>query len=662
MQERDQDSSKPAIPNLKEPPRPQVKIKGLSTAQTTLVERLKAFKKKDLAFILAGLGVLFMAPLAEHFLMSPETGESGAFKEGWGFRGGGEFGKGGSPYEGGLSGLAPGTVAGSGSDVITPLNVRDPSSLVMGPGATQQPPTSASPAKETADWKDALSNSASKSAQTAGRSAGLPAPRIPLTNAGVRGLGVASGGSGASYTLPPISAANVPNRAAESSSPNPRAAAGYRGAAHGPQSASTSGYEALKKAAATAGGDFNRAGSASSDLQTAAGRDMNQPTSGLGGAGEGGSGAPDKAGGGNQNKDAKTEGESLAFLKAKTNQEKELELYWKKRDMKEMMWPELQKKLLESMVTKMGEKVTDAATGVVADWFKGSAAKSFTCVPWDQKDLPLGKASVATVSDNDISSCTGQAPGKDDTGTKYYAMGDDRQSLYFSRDCKAPANLWCTGKAEPTPTGPSGASGKLAESAIVSTAFASKLSAQYSSSFKTMCEESKNLLDADKRKGDQTVNPVSPDISGSPPNVQNNFLRVAQTYPRAINLLMGAKRAMDGTQGAQDCVEPLKGKDQALLKKIQVKSEEGNIRSTLVRTNTDLFGQSGGGESGVFQVLDHSLLHAQNAVGLLKSQSGGEGSAAAAYLPPAVSIKGVMDKILAASTGEAGETGSTEQA
>src|SRR5262245_4669843 len=74
----------PSIPTLKDTLKPQVKIKGLQ-AGLSLVERLKAFKKKDLAFILAGLGVLFMAPLAEHFLMAPEGAESGAFKEGWGF-------------------------------------------------------------------------------------------------------------------------------------------------------------------------------------------------------------------------------------------------------------------------------------------------------------------------------------------------------------------------------------------------------------------------------------------------------------------------------------------------------------------------------------------------------------------------------------------------
>ena len=92
----------PKIPTLKDAQKPQVKIKGLS-AGMTLFDRLKQFKKKDLAFILAGLGTLFMAPLAEHFMMAPENGD-GQLSQGWGGGKGGSgsniFGNGSmSPYE-----------------------------------------------------------------------------------------------------------------------------------------------------------------------------------------------------------------------------------------------------------------------------------------------------------------------------------------------------------------------------------------------------------------------------------------------------------------------------------------------------------------------------------------------------------------------------------
>lgn len=41
---------------------------------------------------------------------------------------------------------APGEAVGESKDLITPLNVRDPSALVMGPGATDTPPPAAVPA------------------------------------------------------------------------------------------------------------------------------------------------------------------------------------------------------------------------------------------------------------------------------------------------------------------------------------------------------------------------------------------------------------------------------------------------------------------------------------------------------------------------------------
>src|SRR5688572_21781157 len=97
----------PKIPTLKDSQKPQVKIKGLA-AGMSLFDRLKQFKKKDLAFILAGLGTLFMAPLAEHFMMAPESGD-GTMQQGWGGKGGSNlFGSGSSPYESGITGLAPG--------------------------------------------------------------------------------------------------------------------------------------------------------------------------------------------------------------------------------------------------------------------------------------------------------------------------------------------------------------------------------------------------------------------------------------------------------------------------------------------------------------------------------------------------------------------------
>ena len=333
--------NKPQIPTLKESQNekkggaPALKIKGLQSG-LSLIERLKQFKKKDLAFILAGLGVLFMAPLAEHFMMSPsDSAGDGTMKEGWntpGRGGSSPFGAAASPYDQGLNGLAPGGTVGSGSDVITPLNVRDPSALVMGPGATQQAPATASaspttpppppPAKEDSKWNDAIA-AGKAAASAATKKAALPVPKVPLSAGGLRGLGAVSGGSGSSFSLAPISSNGLASgHVNQSNGLTGTNGSGFKGVARGPGSGGNTGrLEALKNAAANAGGDFNRAGSAATALEAAANRDMSG--SGGGGAGEGG-GKEDKATSGSQSKDSKSPGESLEFLRQKMQMEKDI--------------------------------------------------------------------------------------------------------------------------------------------------------------------------------------------------------------------------------------------------------------------------------------------------------------------------------------------------
>lgn len=417
---------KPVIPTLKDSQKPQVKIKGLATTGLSLIERLKAFKKKDLAFIMAGLGVLFMAPLAEHFMMAPEGGESGAFKEGWGLRpdGAGGFGKGGSPYESGVNGLAPGGLAGGGSDVITPLNVRDPSALVMGPGGTQQPPTSAPPPappkEEKENWKDALANAAAKGASAAVKKASLPVPRVPLTNAGLRGLGAVSGGSGAQMSLSAPSAGSVPNTAAQHSSlSNVKSATGYRGAAgaRGASNASAGSFEALKKAAAGAGGDMNRSGPASTALDQAASRNMNVGTTE--GAGGEGQGAADKAAAQSQDKGAKSTGESLEFLRQKAEQDKAIDLKWKLKEKQAMRWPNLQDKMLEEAIMTPLKGITGGIAEAIKGFGKGKSASTLNCL-----NVKTGKgASVPAASVGDgLGDC--DKPDKDSEAKKWYFSGD----------------------------------------------------------------------------------------------------------------------------------------------------------------------------------------------------------------------------------------------
>lgn len=390
----------------------------------SLLERFKQFKKKDMAFIMAGLGVLFMAPLAEHFLMSPDAQDSGAFKEGWGFRdGAGSFGKGDSPYERGVNGMAPGSLAGSGSDVITPLNVRDPSALVMGPAAAQQPPASGSgaggaPEKETkSDWKDALANAAKESTKRAS----LPVPKVALGQSGLRGLGASPGGSGASFTLPPISASNVPNRGGGSPSglANVRPTQGYKGAAgaRGLSNPSGGSIEALKKAARDAGADFNRNGPASAALDAAAARQM--PSGGAeGGMGPGGGGA-DKAGAQGQDKGSKSTGESLEFLRMKQEQEKAIELKWKLIEKSAMRWPNLYDKMLESLVIK---GFSDPISKAIADMVEsiGGGGGTLVC-DYVSNGKPTGKRFVGPVGS--VGPCKSAAHGGKD-GSKGYCLNE----------------------------------------------------------------------------------------------------------------------------------------------------------------------------------------------------------------------------------------------
>ncbi|MDD5628396.1 MAG: hypothetical protein PHU21_04995 [Elusimicrobia bacterium] len=398
---------KPKIPTLKDSQKPQVRIKGLA-ARLSLVERIKQFKKKDLAFILAGLGVLFMAPLAEHFMMSPENAADGTFKPGWDFMNkGGRFGDGSSPFEPGVNCMAPGSFAGSGGDVITPLNLCDPSALVIGPGATQQPPATAAaaaaPAKENTDWKDAIANAASKGASAATKAASLPVPKPALTNAGLRGLSAGSGGGGgATYSPPPINTGK-PTAAQQNSLGYVSKMPGYAGVSRSPTGGSKASLDAMKKAAENAGNALNRQGSAVNAAEQAAG--MNMPSGSGGGIGEGGMGKDDKGPGGNSGKDSKSLGESLAFLAAKENQQKAIDLYWKLREKEAMLWPDLKQKMLEEAVMTPFKALTAGIADTIKNFGGDKNSYSYKC--------DKGTYSAATTPD-----C-----GEKATGANCYAKG-----------------------------------------------------------------------------------------------------------------------------------------------------------------------------------------------------------------------------------------------
>lgn len=365
----------PKIPTLKDAQKPQVKIKGMG-AGLTLFDRLKQFKKKDLAFILAGLGTLFMAPLAEHFMMAPENGDA-SLQQGWGKGGSGGnlFGSGSSPYESGNNGIASGGAIGGAGDIITPLNVRDPSALVMGPGSAQQPPAGSAapaappptaPARSETDYKDALAGAASRAASAAVKKSPLPVPKVALGGSGLRGLGVAGGGTSASGGLLPVGPAAGSVGGGGGSGLNlVRNTPGFRSVAGARSPTGGTGLDNTKKAGQNAGDAFSRTGSALSGLNAAASEQIPTGGQGFGGGGQGGSGANDKPGSGSGPGGSKSVGESLAFIEAKERMMENLKLEFEKRKLKdpELLLYGIRNDSLKAMASELTKTLTKSVLG-----------------------------------------------------------------------------------------------------------------------------------------------------------------------------------------------------------------------------------------------------------------------------------------------------------
>lgn len=385
------------VPIIRLPQKPLLKIKG-SGFGTTLIERLKQFKRKDLAFIAAGLSVLILAPVAEHFLMKPETDRG--LVPGFATRGGFPVG---SPYEPGINGLAPGGLPGQEQDIITPLNARDPSALVLGPGGLT-PPTPPPPKTDTG-MRDALAKSLATGTQEAVKRAGLPSlpPRLA---GGFKGFG-GGGGGGAGYS-PQVAVPKDrgPLPAAGSSLARVKPIPGMRGFMRGRGPAQGPSPESLKRASQDAGDLFNAPGAASSALDRAAGKGIPGGGDSLGGgtSGPAGEGAEGKFGGATT-KEAKSLGETLDFLRRKMEMEKQLELKykplekaldleWKLKEWDKMyprrMREEMYKSLFLGPAGEAMKTLTGEATKRVLDVFAPPGQKSYRCV--------LGNGQVQTIT------------------------------------------------------------------------------------------------------------------------------------------------------------------------------------------------------------------------------------------------------------------------
>ncbi len=344
--EEDRTGQKPYTPTLTDSQITDFKVRRIPV-KLSFAQRFNKFREKDLTFILAGLTVLFMAPLAEHFILSPEAATPGSYKQGWGIKSSGRLSDGSSPYDPGVDSLAPGGVVGSNADLATGINSGGDSSLFAGSDPAVQSSASdvAPQANENTNadtkWKDAVASAAAKGAAKAIGTVRLPVPKPSLVKAAM--AAAAGGGGGSSqWSPPPIGATHVPNAPVKRDSlpyvvQNPNfAGVGPRGLAGSAESA-----DELKRAAADAGTAMNRASPAIGNAQQAAAFLV---PSGHSAEAEGISSNKDSGNKDskstlpvNPKSDTKTQTPSLASLAAKANMEHAIDLDWKLKEKKAMM-------------------------------------------------------------------------------------------------------------------------------------------------------------------------------------------------------------------------------------------------------------------------------------------------------------------------------------
>lgn len=389
--EKDEDRGGAVVPDLSRPGEtlpswpgaskpggrsPSIPFLGGGTgSQGSLAQKLKSLKPKDLAFIAAGLAVLVMVPLAEFMISSPEE-EAGTLRQGFDQKGP-MFPDGSAPYEDGLQGIAPGGLVGQGSDVVTPLNVRDPTALIMSPGsaAPQKPalsetPPARQPPKDEADWRSALPNAAGRGARAGARAA----PKLPKPNAKLAGaladwrsvLSGAKGGGGPSFKLEaPNSKGLFSSPAAGTNIVRTQAIPGFRGGGR-----------------SMAGGGFGpglfgdgRFGPGPTPNSGAADTWAGGISMGGGGFGDAGgrpsTGDGRKNPGGNSTNDQKSLGESLAFLRAKMEMEKAVDLKWAKRKYDELERKKMLEQIAAQTASQAALKVLDSLLKMLEEAAKG---------------------------------------------------------------------------------------------------------------------------------------------------------------------------------------------------------------------------------------------------------------------------------------------------
>lgn len=309
------------------------KTSSFSKTAGGFIGRLKNLSKKDIAMVVVGIGTLAIAPVAEHFLSKPTN--DNLLTSGFGSR---EPIGSASIYEPGINSLSVGSPGGIG-DVVTPLSVRDPLSLII--GAKKKAPVKA-PAAPPSKYRDTLKDVAKNSFSSASRSAGAPVV-IPKMQGGLRSMGsfMGSGGTRTSGIIPKGSILNSAKKAssktARRSAAGAKASADYKGVSSTPKGSSKDTYEQLRNKAGRSAGHFTD-GSAVTGVDKAAAEAVN--IKGAGSRGYGGKGDKTKGPSNSSIKNSRSRsGETLAEMAAKQRQQKALEWeFYKKYDIKKQIF------------------------------------------------------------------------------------------------------------------------------------------------------------------------------------------------------------------------------------------------------------------------------------------------------------------------------------
>ncbi|MFA5141085.1 MAG: hypothetical protein WC728_17800 [Elusimicrobiota bacterium] len=378
----------------------------------TFFFRVRGFKGKELAFIVAGFAMLALAPIAEFLLTSPDE-KVGGLRQGFDQKGV-DYGGPGSPFEDGIARIAPGNLLGQIAESISPLTARDPVSLILSPQTDEgqpeaeeaSPPRRAPPPKRESGWKDAIS-AAKKGTREAAKRVRLPVPSARLAGklSGISGLSGGSGGSASAMSLSaPVSKGLLSRVATQDHLSRVQATSDYRGGPGRRSGAAGTGhlpgaYLDAKKVisgggaiSGTGGGNApSGSGSISGGGSGSGSGGMNRSGNDPSSSGKSGTSVSSTADA--RNIQPKEKKESLAQMAKKMNMEQAIKLKWDKKrydqierkKMKEQIMMQTASQAFLKVLDKFLEAIFDAQGGA-----EGQKKKKKKSAEQAQQQDPMG--------------------------------------------------------------------------------------------------------------------------------------------------------------------------------------------------------------------------------------------------------------------------------